>query len=670
MCAQKRYFRLIDKKTVTYDGWIRQKEAAVMEKAGEIPVSGQEVRRLPFSAAAEYVCGNELLKETAEIVLFMAENGEESQLAEPLLTSLFRNSPGMDMAYGDEDVISPEGVRYTPWFKPDWSPDTFLSCFYFGSVFAVRVKALLRLTDREKEEIRVHPGEEERIGLYRLCFRIAAAGGGFLKRADGDRGAPVGHLDEILYHSHTNTEMGVLYNRDYIFQCMRSDGEGNNDCYLTGLQKEAVRFRTKGPQVSVIIPSKDNADVLERCVTSVKRSAEIPCEIIVVDNGSKGEIRERLVTWCEKENVRYLYEKMPFNFSEMCNRGAAAAKGQVYLFLNDDVEAPESIHGDWIAGLYERAVQPWTGAVGMKLLYPSSKRIQHAGIANLRLGPVHKLQFLEDEVPYYYGWNRGKRNVLAVTGACLAVEADKFKEVSGFPEELAVAFNDVDFCFSLYEKGYYNVVFQDAYLYHHESWSRGRDEEEEQLSRLLAEKRKLYDRHRGLYGYDPFYHKYLAKDILSTGFDTGADYEWQEDGAALLAEKKTGTTENAREDGCVLISLEYAGTLAEWNGYSAFSGNYYIQGYCFVAGDDNACYEKKLLLTDNGKEYVVRPTERIRKDVERNLPDQVNVGLAGFDAVIDKDSLEPGDYRIGLLVSDRRSGNSLYHMTNRYLHCG
>ena len=243
-----------------------------------------------------------------------------------------------------------------------------------------------------------------------------------------------------------------------------------------------------------------------------------------------------------------------------------------------------------------------------------------------------------------------------------------------------VAFNDVDFCFSLFEKGYYNVVLQDVPLYHHESLSRGNDDDRKKLERLLHEKVKLYERHPALAGKDPFYHKYLASDILSTGFELKAEYgpEYKQiyrrpqEGGNLLA--------GAREDACVMISIEYAGPAAVIGGKESKAADYLIQGYSFVTGSDNAIYEKEIILAPEqdtsgihtGQGCVagllsIIPEPMIRRDVEENLPDQTNVGLTGFSVIIDGSKWQGGCYRIGVLVKDKTSGQKLYSWTNRYL---
>lgn len=663
---RKKYRNELLKKTAAYDTWIREKEERVGKRLAEQGRNALTVRRIGRNAFSSFISGrkeNALTEEEADICLFLMADGRENRLTEALLTCYFEEHSRIDLAYGDEDVISPDGIRYTPWLKPDWSPDTFSSMFYFGSVFAVRTSALKRLTEEEIDAVAKCAEEDVRLAAYGLCGLLAEKCGGFAKR-ETPEAFPIGHIDEILFHTYYNVEMDILKKGGF-----------------STAEPEVREGGGKEPLISVIIPSKDNPDILMRCIESIKRTVTADYEIIVVDNGSAAGTKELLAGWLKRQSARYIYEKQPFHFSRMCNIGAKAAKGNILLFLNDDVEA---VKAGWLESLCAQAAKPYAGAAGVKLLYPHSEKIQHAGIVNLRLGPVHKLQFMSDEVCHYYRWNRGTRNVMAVTGACLAVEKTKFKEAGGFPEELPVAFNDVSLCFALYEKGYYNCVLQDCRLFHHESLSRGRDEERDKLARLLAEKRKLYMRHRELYGRDPFYHKYLAGDMLSSDFDTGADYEWKETMPFSKIGRGDGIVRNAGEDGCVLISLEYAGTIEEWKqgisiGKKEKAGGeaiYYLQGYAFVSGSDNACYEKKIILgrvpeerqeTEKTGIIAVMPEILRRADVERNLPDQINVGLTGFRAKLRGKEIKTGSYRIGMLVKDRCSGRRLYAWTNRYL---
>ena len=197
----------------------------------------------------------------------------------------------------------------------------------------------------------------------------------------------------------------------------------------------------------------------------------------------------------------------------MCNRGAELADGKLLLFLNDDIELCEN---DWLDKMVSRALQPYVGSVGLKLYYPDSVKIQHDGIVNLPVGPVHKLQFMEDDRSYYFGRNRFTQDCVAVTGACLLIRTEVFREAGGFREVLRVAYNDVELGFRLLEMGYYNVVWNDRFAYHHESLSRGSDESPEKMQRLVQERELLYQMHPQFRGEDPFYPKGLNREGLDS----------------------------------------------------------------------------------------------------------------------------------------------------------
>lgn len=658
---QRKYHKQLENKEVTYDVWITKQERRIREEIQESTAVDLIIKKIPYEACESYLSGISLGEEKADVILFLDSDGKEAEWAEYFIHDYMFLHPETELVYADEDVRSPDGIRCMPWLKPDWSPDTFLSNFYFGSIFAVRTHTLQKISKEKINMLWNSTKEDCRIGIYRLCFELAKISSGFEKRTDSMlsmEGFPIGHIDEVLYHSYYNKEMNLLLNNNILEDKEMPESEEGNKT---------------SPFISIIIPSKDNEEVLKRCMESILRTASMDYEIIVVDNGSIEETRLRLSHYLNNKKGIYLYEKMPFHFSKMCNIGAAAARGDVLLFLNDDVEIPITQKG-WMKQVYRQAVKPYSGAVGVKLYYPKTDTIQHAGIVNHRLGPVHKLQFKEDNISYYFSWNRGKRNVIAVTGACLAVDKKKFLQTEGFPEELPVAFNDVDLCFSMYEKGYYNTIMQDITFYHYESLSRGQDEEKEKLERLLMEKNKLYKRHPALYGRDPFYHKYLAGDLLSSGFDLRSDYEYTEQKAVGSVTCRSDLLKKAREDACVMSSIEYAGDLEEWKAPDAGTKEchedaeyYYIQGYVFVSGSDNACYEKKILLQSKERLLLVKPESLIRKDVEQNLPDQVNVGLAGFRVKIRRKDMMSGHYRIGILMEDRCSGQKLYSWTNRYL---
>lgn len=163
-------------------------------------------------------------------------------------------------------------------------------------------------------------------------------------------------------------------------------------------------------KVSIIIPSKDNYKMLKRCIESL------------ADNGSNETNHQEYEKLSEQFGMKYLYRPMQFNFSKMCNMGAREASGKFLLFLNDDIEI---IDGKWLTRMTGHAQLDHVGAVGVKLLYPNSDRIQHAGVINITSGPVHCFGNYSDKDSYYYGRNKLDYNFLAVTAACLMVEAKK-----------------------------------------------------------------------------------------------------------------------------------------------------------------------------------------------------------------------------------------------------
>jgi len=601
----------------------------------------------------------------ADVVLFTLAEGDLAEIALPLICRAFSENENIILIYGDEDVCT-DGKRVKPWFKPDWSPDTFLSYFYFGSLVAVRGKALARvLSDFEGTD------------LYSLCYCLAAS--------QASQGS-ICHIPEVLFHGRRE---GYEVIKDmHLAEGLSLKGEQRPDP-----GKAYPGEADAKPLISVIIPSKDNPQVLFTCIHSLleKTNSPYPYEILVIDNGSSEENRHLIGQETEKLNqeagsakafcgIRYYYEPMEFNFSRMCNTGASYAKGELYLFLNDDMEI---IQENWLTLLADKAVLPYAGAVGAKLLYPGSDMIQHAGITNLRVGPAHKLQFLSDKEEHYYGKNRFVHDVMAVTGACLLLKKEVFEKAGGFAGELAVAFNDVDLCYTIYEMGYYNIVRNDVILYHHESLSRGKDgESEEKQQRLLKEKDLLYEKHQALYGKDPFYHKYLTTDMLESEYSPAFHYQVTLDMPWASVAKEAKLPFGVREDPCVVVGMECAMDIYKWKyGVCAAKGKekptaedmgYYFQGYSFIIGADNACYKKTLLLQNKENMQVLKIPldERYRPDIRNNLKDQLNVDLTGFAAKVSLDSIPKGNYRFGMLAEDLCSRQKLVNYSSWVLQAG
>ncbi len=650
----QRYKKELASHKQTYHQWVTGRETELAAEWGDLKACADAVQshtELPF-------------------LCLVSCEGCLAEDAFGHLEAWFQNHPEIMIAYGDEDVWKPgEPERRFPWFKPDWSPQLLESQFYLGNMVAVRRslydKAMAsqglppyghNAGDKASSvqegpdcNIIVMEEREKYQKLIRLCIqelgRAAGQGGGERRRA-------IRHLPEILFHCNSKESMMS------IMENSRGKAWG------------PVMPQGRAASLSVIIPSKDHPELLKRCLTSLSHAlCGIPSEIIVVDNGSSYENRRRTEEMLGQvtadaegrgvEKVNYLYSPMEFHFSRMCNLGAKKTIKKHLLFLNDDVElcCQESLEK-----MIELSDRQDVGAVGLKLYYPGSTRIQHAGITNLPMGPVHKLQFLDDRETYYLGWNRGTRNVLAVTGACLMVERRKFQEAGGFPEELRVAFNDVDLCFTLYEKGYENVCVCDSYAYHYESLSRGDDESAGKLERLLSERKKLYERHPGLAGRDPYYSVFLNRQ----GLDTHIRPEYETAGNRVQELRTCPDMWDMRqlmgyrEDACLMVRVE--------------AEEPFLIGWGVVLGDNNACYEKDLLLKQEPREgsekawgaiYHVPLRGQYRPDLEENMPDQVNVALSGYQVLLKQGTLPTGNYLVGMAARSLMNGTRILNWSNR-----
>lgn len=656
----REYAKQVSDQKLSYPEWIMGQEEKI--KTESVP-DGEAPTFLYWNLAER---GSEnflsvLENSNADILILAVCEGGLSKKAISLICREFNSNKDLVLAYGDEDVLE-GGTRRSPWFKPDWSPDTFLSGFYFGSLIAVKRSKITDVIKCKMTDNGTEDDEFEVSFLYPLLKEFLEEENCFSVRKES--AVKVSHISEILFHA-------------------KSEGyEQIKSWKLPETAKEEHNHL-----ISVIIPSKDNPQVLFTCINSFLKitKSEIPYEILIMDNGSREENRQAILREIESchqqmsdiggfQGICYHYEPMDFNFSSMCNLGAERAKGDLLLFLNDDMEI---LSPDWLTLLAGKALLPYAGAVGAKLLYPDSDIIQHAGITNLRVGPAHKLQFLSDEEDYYFGRNRGVHNMLAVTGACLMVRARVFHQVGGFSEELAVAFNDVDLCYRIYEEGYYNIQRNDVILYHHESLSRGKDgESEEKQRRLLKEKDILYEMHPNIYGRDPFYHKYLVTDMLVAEYRPAYYYQASQDMPWAKVKKMQKLPDNMKQDNCVVIGVETAMDIRKWKyGVAPKSREgmenpeecgFYFQGYSFVIGADNACYKRTLVMQNkiSGEIICISTEDEYRPDIKKNVNDQLNVDLTGFAARVRIEDIPKGNYRLGMLAEDRCSRQKLVNWSN------
>jgi len=396
-----------------------------------------------------------------------------------------------DMIYSDEDKLTEQGFD-APIFKPDWSPDYFLSCNYICHFTIIR-RELLR---------KIHGFRSEFDGAqdYDLFLRIME---------ETDR---IDHIPRVLYHwrrSLTSTadnirrkpgslETGRLALESYL-ERRRESGHVTVDW---GTHAYWIKRQlTESKKISIIIPARDRVDLLARCLDSLtSKTTYAPYEIVVVDNDSQSEEARTYFSSLKHRVVRY---SGPFNFSAMNNFAVEQTDSPWLLFLNNDTEV---IEGEWLTMMAEHVQRPSVGAVGPKLLYPDDT-VQHAGIV-VGVGGIaeHAFRGLPGDAPGVCRQLQTTRNYSAVTGACLLTRREVFDEVGGFDEEqLPVTFSDVDLCLKMRRAGYRVVYVPFAKLYHHESATRRPAVEP-------LETEVMRERWSDVLEHDPYYNPNLSRE--------------------------------------------------------------------------------------------------------------------------------------------------------------
>ena len=589
-----------------------------------------------------------------EYVIFVSRDGVcEPDMAERLIS----RGGGADIIYCDEDFTTDVSIDLTdinarvrhlrtPWRKPDYSPDTIVSFPYIETCFAIKTK-FARFVPAIKRSPEIGDNVRCRDFLLRAL----------------EMATSVVHVPEVLYHRDLCALTGNItdvsdsriyellyekYMRPGYLLCREAAEKRRGINIIPGPAKDA-------PLVSVIIPSKDQPRILKECIRNIRINAgNLPYEIIVVDNGSTEENRDiidRYVTQLPGGRGTYIYEPAEFNYSLMCNRGASAARGRFLLFMNDDVDA---ITGSFMEKLVVYAARPYVGAVGCKLLFPDDVSIQHIGVMQTNRGPTHKLAGLSDDVIQYYCRNRFAWNVLAVTGACLMVEREKYYQTGGFCDKIKVGYNDMDLCVRLVESGYYNVVNNECVMTHHESLARGLDREDDGKSeRLSAERGILYSMHPWLKeNPDPFYGHSLDVDTVEIGSIVVADYKKTDERNKV----KTLTKLPGRRSDKVMMSIDACSI--ERGIADGSRDAYVIEGWAMSTAWNNAHVRKYIVLIpldendEEEKECLVATTSpKYRTDVGEVFPDAENVDLAGFVCRIPFDEIDPHRrYRIAVAV--------------------
>ena len=439
-------------------------------------------------------------------------------------------NPNVEFMYSDEDKIDGRNNRYDAYFKPDFAPDT-LRCQNYICHFSIFKKELM-----------------DKLNGFRDGCDGAQDYDIFLRMSEITKPENIKHIPKILYHWRVHRESTAKLNsnaKNYAFEAGKKvisdhleriglEGEVSEGC-LDGIYR--VDYKVKGnPKVSIIIPNKDGKDILKVCVDSVlEKTTYSNYEIIVVENNSTtDEIYEYYKEIIKNEKVRVVnyntgreilnddecsleftnnnrVEVKPgFNYSAIINFGVRNATGEYSIQLNNDTEL---ITPNWLELMLGFCQREDVGAVGVKLYFPD-ETIQHAGIV-VGLGGIagNRFKSIPKDGHGYFARESMIENLSAVTGACLMAKTRIYEETGWMNEDLAVAFNDVDFCLKIREKGYLIVYTPFVEFWHYESKSRGQEDSPEKIKRFQGEistfeKRWVDFLEKG----DPYYNLNLSLD--------------------------------------------------------------------------------------------------------------------------------------------------------------
>jgi GT2 family glycosyltransferase len=361
----------------------------------------------------------------------------------------------LGVVYADEDSVTAAGAHVDPRLKPAYSPEFLLSSSYIGRPLAVGSGIALQ----------VGPSGGS---LAELEHDLA------LRACEGAR--QVVHLPEVLCHRRVEPpdapgpgggDVG------HVLDALRRRGEAAD--VAAGPLRDTYRLRRR-PSVpvatTIIIPFRDEPRFMRTCIESIdatRGAGEV--DFVLVDNGSvQPETQTLLERLSARDDVQVMADARPFNWSALNNAAVALARGDVLVFLNNDIEAHQP---GWLDVLSAQAMRADVGAVGARLLYPDG-RLQHCGVV-IGVGGAadHLLAGLDGRQPGYLNMAITTRECAAVTGACLATRREVFDALGGFDESLGVDLNDIDYCLRAQREGLSVLYEAGAELIHHESPSRG-----------------------------------------------------------------------------------------------------------------------------------------------------------------------------------------------------
>ena len=437
-----------------------------------------------------------------------------------------QQKPQANLVYSDEDKISDNGMRSCPHFKPAFNIDLLLS-YNFISHLGVYRREILK-----------------EIGGFRVGFEGSQDHDLALRTVLESSPDQIIHIPRVLYHwrAHSESTASNPDSKDYTtesghkaVQHFLDEQHRRGGVKATARIKARNRFTCqwhtpeKSPSVELIIPTRDQAEVLNLAVDSIiAKTTYTNYTITIVDNQSQEVATKNLFKKLKRahgEKINIIKYNKKFNYSAINNYAVRQSKADVVALVNNDVEV---ISGEWLQEIVSHTSRPDVGCVGAKLYY-SNGTIQHGGVV-IGIGQVagHAHKYFPGDSPGYVDRLQYVQQMTAVTAACLAIRREIFNEVGGLNEQdLTIAFNDVDFCMRVHARGYRNIFTPYAELFHHESISRGTEDSPEKKERFKREINFMLNQYdiqsNGELPSDLFYNPNLTKIHEDFSFNTSPE---------------------------------------------------------------------------------------------------------------------------------------------------
>ena len=449
---------------------------------------------------------------TGEFVALMDHDDRLTPHALYMVAVELNRHPDADILYSDEDKIDAGGRRYDPHFKSGFNLDLLHGQNMINHLGVFR-RSLV-----------------ERAGGFREGFEGSQDYDLTLRAVEATEPERIRHIPAILYHWRVFPESAAFSTVDLPRATAAAHRALTEHFQRRGIRASVetspstdrftrIRYALPDPlpRVSLIVPTRDKAGLLKGCVDGLLQRTDYPdLEILIVDNNSEeAKTFAYFDTLKDEPRVRILRYEAPFNYSSINNFAAAQATGSVIGLINNDIEV---IGADWLKEMVSHALRPEVGAVGAKLYYADGT-VQHAGVITGICGVAgHGHKGLARDAHGYFSRAQLTQNLSCVTAACLIMRRSVFDEVGGLDEaNLAVAFNDVDFCLRIRDRGYLVVWTPFAELHHLESASRGPDTAPDKVQRFLSEVNYMRRRWGDRLAQDPYYNPNLTLDAEDFG---------------------------------------------------------------------------------------------------------------------------------------------------------